>query len=500
MRLLVLVAFLYSIQSVTGQELLNQPISISFNALTVEKCLTKIQQVSGVSFSYNSKQIAAVETRITASFKEEPLKNVLDRIFQNTAFAYKEIGNQVTIYEIKASGETVVLTGYVRNASSREEIAGAKIYFPQLAIGCLSNSYGYYAIELPKGKTVVRISSLGMKPLKDTLDIQENMVFNILLEENSIELNTVSIISRDSTYAKTEGVDLSNVDKTTITREAVLRLPASAGEVDLLKYIQQFPGVHAANDGGANFQVRGSASGNYLILLDEIPIYHPTHMLGVYSVINMDAIKSAELYKDYIPARYGSRNASVLSFQTKEGDLQKYHLTGGVSFISAHMNLEGPIIRNKASFYISGRKSLFPGVGSRLLNSTTFSYPRYYDLHAKVNYHINSNNRIYLTGYLGQDRLTDTLTQYKWGNIAGAFRWNHIFNSKTFSNLSITHSEFNYAHGSSYDNDKNDIYGQKVVTDKINYHFTNFFSSDLPLITALNWPGSEHAKETGQRR
>src|SRR5688572_8945964 len=198
MRLLFLVAFQFFFQLVAGQELLNQPISVSFNDQGVEKCLHKIEQVSGIGFSYNSKQISSVETTITANFKEEPLKNVLDRVLLNTQFAYKEIGSQVTIYQIQVSGETNLLTGYVRQANSREEIAGAKIYFPDLKIGCVSNSYGYYAIELPKGKHPFAVSSLGMKTVFDTLDLNENIVLNFLLEENSIQLNTVAVTSSDS--------------------------------------------------------------------------------------------------------------------------------------------------------------------------------------------------------------------------------------------------------------------------------------------------------------
>lgn len=478
MRIALLVAFQLICQITVGQALLNQPITISFKNQDLQKCLQKIEQQADISFSYNSKQISVFRKPVTEDFAEIPLSRVLDVLLKDTRLAYKEIGGQITIYEVKSAEGTVLLTGYVRNAKSKEELVGARIYFPELQIGCISNSYGYYAIELPKGSHRFVVSSLGMTSLRDSLFFQEDMVLHLLMEESTLELVTVPVVSMDSIRVKTETTDLSNADRTTITRNAILRLPAAGGEVDVLKYVQQFPGVQASNDGGANFQVRGSGTGNNLILLDEIPIYHPTHMLGVYSIVNIDAVKSAELYKDYIPTRYGARNASVLQIQTKEGDLQKYHLTGGLSFISGRMNIEGPLVRNKASFYLSGRKSFFPGVGSQLLNSAKFTYPSYYDLNAKVNVHLNSNNRIYLTGYFGQDQLEDTTLEYKWGNIAGAFRWNHIFSSKTFSNLNVTHSEFNYSYASSF-SFKDEVYGQKVVTDKINYNFTNFYRPDL---------------------
>src|SRR5690606_4233625 len=156
-------------------------------------------------------------------------------------------------------------------------------------------------------------------------------------------------------------------------------IPSVAGEPDLIKYLQQLPGVQPTEDGGANFQIRGSGPGNNLILIDEIPVYHPTHMLGVFSIVNVEAIKSATLYKDYIPLKFGGKSSSVRQIHTNEGNLEKTHFSGGLSAGGGRLNLEGPIVRHKASYYFSVRKSFFPRIAFNLFNNSNFTLPNYHD-------------------------------------------------------------------------------------------------------------------------
>lgn len=483
MRQLFLLLFLSS-SLVFGQSLLDQKISVKFSNFSVERALRLIEKKTSNSFSYNSKQLKQLDKRVDGDYKDTDLSRILDDIFQSTPFKFKEIGQQITIYELSASEGNVVISGYIRDKDSKEELAGSRIYFPEHKIGCLANSYGYYSLEIPKGKTSFIVSSVGMLKIKDTLDAQENRVMNFSLDEDTLLLNVVEVHADSLQVEKLES-DLPYLEKTMISKREMTKVPAVNGELDLMKYLMQFPGVAPSTEGGATYQIRGSGTGNNLILLDEIPIYHPTHLLGLYSIVNVDALKSATLYKDYIPARFGTRNSSVLQIHTKEGNLNKHHLSGSLGLISARVNWEGPIVKNKASFYLSGRRSTFPAIAGRFLTDQNLTLPSFYDLNAKVNYHVNSNNRIYLTGYYGKDHLSDTVSTYDWGNAAAAFRWNHIFNSKTFSNLSLTHSEFQYGFvvnsGLFFDNFK-----QKVVTDKLNYDVTNFFSSSLKIKYGLS--------------
>lgn len=487
MRLCLLIFFQLSLNWSIGQSLLDQKISVSFTNSNLSKAITQVESVSGQRFSFNSKQLQLVDNSYTKKFENASLGQVLDYLFANTSLQYKEIGGQISIYPVVASTGTVVLSGFVRDNASKEELIGARLYFPSLGIGCISNTYGYYAIEIPKGKTNVIVASIGMEKYIDTIDFQNDLVMNFNLKQNNMLLSTVEV-RRDTLKLNDTPINLSNLDKTTITKKAILDIPSVAGEHDLIKFIQLLPGVQPTEDGGANFSVRGSPTGGNLILIDEIPVYHPTHMLGVYSIINVEAVKSASLYKDYIPLRFGGRSSSVLQIHTNEGNLEKTHLSGGINISSLRLNLEGPIVKNRASYYISGRKSLLPRLSYNLLNQSNFILPNFHDLNGKVNVHLNSNNRIYFTGYYGRDRLRDSSYLYKWGNSAGSFRWNHIINSKTFSNLTFTHSQFDYGFATSnllkttkVENEDKESFSQSVVQDKLSYDITNFYSNSLKI-------------------
>ncbi|MCG8576941.1 MAG: TonB-dependent receptor [Flavobacteriales bacterium] len=478
MRAVLLTVFFIGYFSLFAQSLLEQRISVSFKKASVEKCLRLIEKETKKPFSYNSRQIHHISKKLTKSYENVALSEILDDIFHETAIQYKEIGKQITIYEVQSSSGTAVLSGYIRDSESGEELIGAKMAFPEHGVGCITNSYGYYSIELPKGPTSFYISSVGMLRISNELQLEDDMVMNFKMDEDTVLLRAVEVLA-DSVNKEIEmETDLPYLDKIEISAKELKKVPAANGELDVFKYLQQFPGVQPASGGGARYQVRGSGTGNNLILLDEIPIYHPTHLLGLYSIINSDALKSATLYKDHIPVRFGTRNSSVLQVHTKEGNLKRHHLSGSLGFISARVNWEGPIVKNRASFYISARRSTFPAIAGRFLQKRQLTLPTFFDINAKVNVKLNSNNRIYLTLYTGQDNLRDSVAFYSWGNDAVGLRWNNIINNKTFSNLSITHSEFHYGYSFvspiTYEN-----FSQSVASDRLNYDITNFYSNSL---------------------
>lgn len=483
-QLLFALCFLIS-PIVISQELLDKEVTVKFKKANLEKCLNLLEKASGISFSYNSRQIHAINKKINIAFDKKPLAQILDNLLAETQLKYKEIGNQITIYALNTTNQVVVISGHIQDNNSGEELIGARVYFPEHGIGCISNSYGYYALEVPKSNTNMKVSSVGMIPFIAEIEVENEMVLNIGLAVDTLLLNVVEVVSDSKANGSEEIVDLPNLLQTVITPLAISRVPAASGERDLLRHLQQLPGVQPANDGGANYIVRGSGTGGNLILMDEIPIYHPTHLLGIYSIVNTDALKSATLYKDYIPLQYGDRSASVLQIRTKEGDLNKHHFSGGFSGFMARLNIEGPIVKKKASFYTAGRVSTFPGALLSILGNRSLGNPTFYDLNGKVNVKLNSNNRIYLTGYFGRDGLSDTNSFYQWGNLAGGFRWNHVINTKTFSNLSLTHSEFSYGF-SRFDQLESLSFGQKVITDKVNYDFTYYFNNTTKINYGLS--------------
>ncbi|MBN4072420.1 TonB-dependent receptor [Crocinitomix catalasitica] len=478
MRSILLTIFFVGLSSIFAQTLLERKISISFKNQSVDKCLRGIEKKTKNAFSYNSRQIHHADKKVSGDFNQQPISVILDEILKGTSITYKEIGRQITIYEISSDEESAVLSGYIRDNESGEELIGAKIFFPEHKVGVISNSYGYYSIELPKGPTTFFISSVGMLKIRDELNIENDMVLNFNLTEDTVLLRAVEVHADSINGNRLLESDLQYLEKITLSRSEMMKVPAANGEIDLFKYLQQFPGIQPTAGGSAGYQVRGSGTGNNLILLDEIPIYHPTHLLGLYSIVNVDALRSATLYKDYIPCQFGSRNSSILQVHTKEGNLNRHHLSGSVGFVSTRVNWEGPLVKQKVSFYLSARRSLLPALAGSFLFDYQFSLPTFFDLNGKINWKINSNNRIYYTTYYGRDNLSDTTSRFSWGNVAGALRWNHIFNTKTFSNLSITHSEFNYGYNL-INSLTYEAFGQIVVSDKINYDVTNFYSRSL---------------------
>jgi len=232
----------------------------------------------------------------------------------------------------------------------------------------------------------------------------------------------------------------------------IKKLPAIFGEVDLLKTIQLLPGVLSSGEGNAGFYVRGGGPDQNLVLLDEAVVYNSGHLLGFFSVFNADAIKNTSLIKGNMPAKYGGRLSSVLDIQMKDGNDQEYKAQGGIGLVSSRLTLEGPIVRNKSSFIISGRRTYIGDLAQPFLNDTDFKGSNYYfyDLNAKVNYRLSDKDRLYFSTYFGRDvfRFSQVQRDFRfnlpYGNATATARWNHLFSDKLFFNLSAIYNDYNF--------------------------------------------------------
>src|SRR5690554_4683690 len=218
--------------------------------------------------------------------------------------------------------------------------------------------------------------------------------------------------------------------------------PLVFGEADVIKAITLLPGVTSAGEGSSGFNVRGGASDQNLILLDEATIYNSSHLFGLFSVFNPDAIKDLKLYKGGIPAKYGGRVSSVLDIYQKEGNSNQFQMNGGIGIVSSRLLAEGPIVKEKGSFLLGGRSSyahlFFP-----LFDLDSKAY--FYDLNTKISLKINDNNNIYLSGYFGRDvfQISDSFDN-SYGNTVLNFRWNHLYSDRLFSNMSLIYSDYYY--------------------------------------------------------
>ncbi|WP_455169178.1 TonB-dependent receptor [Aegicerativicinus sediminis] len=332
----------------------------------------------------------------------------------------------------------VTLSGRVNDTDTNELLIGVNIIINDGETGTTTNEYGFYSISLKKDTYKVEISYLGYNTIIKEVDLNSNTVLNFQLTESTEELEEILITSKsDKLDIKSAQMSVNNLSVKTIKQ-----IPVVLGESDVVRSVLLLPGVTNAGDASSGFNVRGGAVDQNLILLDEATIYNSSHLFGLFSVFNPDAIKDIKLFKGGIPARYGGRVSSVLEIFQKEGNNKELKANGGIGFVASRLLLEGPISKERSSFLVGARSS-YAHLFLPLLdidNSASF-----YDLNAKLNYRINENNNFYISGYFGRDFFTiNDAFQNIYGNALLNLRWNHIYGSKLFSNLSLIYSDFYY--------------------------------------------------------
>ncbi len=360
------------------------------------------------------------------------------------------------------------IDGQIRDKTSGELLAGATLFVAELSTGTVSNAYGFYSLSLPANHYLLRFSYVGYQNKLISINLKSDTTINVRMDGLQNQLNEVEI----KATGKRENIinPLMSVHK--MEMSTIRKIPSFLGEVDLIKALQLLPGVKFVAEGSSGFSVRGGGSDQNLMLLDEATVYNAGHLMGFFSVFNSDAVKSVKLFKGDLPPAYGGRLSSLVEVRMKEGNTQSFHGSGGVGLISTRLMLEGPIQKYKSSFMVSGRRTyadLFLKLSSdeKLRNNRLY----FYDLNTKLNFFINNNNHIYLSGYLGKDVFKNDFFQMNWGNTTGTLRWNHLFNKKLFANTSFVVNRFNYNLGLAENNPRSFVW-QSALTD-LNLH-SNF--------------------------
>ena len=370
--------------------------------------------------------------------------------------------------------EKYTLNGYVRAASSGEELIGVTVYVKEKSNGVISNPYGFYSITLPKGEYTITYSYIGFTTKERVITLDKNIELNVELEDEFTDLEEVVVTS------EREDVNVSSIQmsKNELNVEQVKKLPALFGEPDIIKSIQMMPGVISAGEGTSAFFVRGGSADQNLILIDEAPVYDPSHLFGLFSVFNADVIKDSELYKGGIPARFGGRLSSILEVRTKDGNNKEFGGEAGIGTLASSIMVEGPIKKDVSSYIISARRS-YVDLFMKAANQDNMVY--FYDVNAKMNWRANNNNRFFLSLYAGRDDVSigDDFG-FDWGNKTATFRWNHLFNDKLFANTSLVASTFDYGLGSS-DQAAAFDWDSKLVEYSFKEDLNYFFNPNLSL-------------------
>ncbi len=368
--------------------------------------------------------------------------------------------------------QRVIVNGTITDSKSGETLLSANVYDGVTFVGAVTNNYGFYALNLERGKVLLTCSYIGYNDYQVELFISKDTTINIALEQ---DFQIQEVIVRSNSPQKT--VESPQMSRIELKMPDLKTAPALLGEVDIIKTLQTLPGVQGGTEGAAGFFVRGGAPDQNLILLDGVPVYNVNHLFGFFSVFNADAIKNVTLIKGGFPARYGGRLSSVVDIRMKEGDMKEFHAEGSVGLLSSKLTIEGPIVKDKTSFLISGRRTYYDLLTYPFQAAFNKKYPEYntwvtaffYDLNAKINHKFSDKDRLFLSAYMGQDKFNikdeysysgaDYQSEYKdnsglkWGNVTSSLRWNHQFSNRIFSNLTAIFSDYTfktYMKGESY--------------------------------------------------
>ncbi len=295
------------------------------------------------------------------------------------------------------------VSGFASEQTSKETLLGVTIYLPEHDLYAHTNSYGFYSLTYPASDSLTVIYFC-MGYNTDTLHLasKEDLKLNIELKRG-YQLEQVVVTS------KRKSVETAQMSSITLSAKEIKNVPALFGEQDLFKTLTLLPGVMASTEGTSGIHVRGGSPDQNLIILDEATIYNASHLLGFFSIFNGNAIKSADIIKGGFPARYGGRLSSIIDIKMKEGHKTEYHGEGGLGILSGNFAVEGPIVKNKSSFMISGRRTWFDIVSRpimKLINDGFTGGYYFYDLNAKLNYDFGDKDKLFISGYFGRDRLT----------------------------------------------------------------------------------------------
>ena len=347
--------------------------------------------------------------------------------------------------------QNITVSGHLYERGSLESLPGGLIYEPVSQTATTTNTYGFYTLTLPYREGMYLVfNAFGF--INDTLWIRsaENLEYDARLSK----ITTLETVTINAEKTNTEQVQMSSIKLST---KEIQQIPMLLGEKDVFKTLLLLPGVQSASEGTSGIYVRGGGPDQNLVILDEATIYNASHLLGFFSIFNGDAIKSVELIKGGFPARYGGRLSSVIDINMKDGNKEGYHVEGGIGVISSNVVVEGPIIKNKASFMLSGRTTymdLFMAPLMKLVTDGTSAGYYFFDLNGKFNFELGKKDKLYLSAYFGRDKfhvaqsdndmgITDKLKMgLFWQNATATARWNHLFTNKIFSNMSFVFSDY----------------------------------------------------------
>ena len=349
------------------------------------------------------------------------------------------------------------ISGYVKDSTSNESITGASVTVKGRTQSVSSNQYGFYSVTLPEGEYVLTVSHVAYETSEIKIRLSKDERLNFDLAPRIVSSSEVVVYSKK----REANIRSAQMGKVELSINQIKSIPAFAGEVDPMKVLQLLPGVRNAGEGNSGLYVRGGGPDQNLVLLDDAVVYNPGHLFGFFSVFNSDALKNVSLTKGGMTANYGGRISSVVDVTMKEGNSKKYQVEGGIGTISSRVSIQGPVVKEKSSFVLSARRTYIDVLAKPFIKPSSAFYGSgyyFYDLNAKFNYKLSEKDRLYASGYFGRDVFTfknkerSFNARIPWGNSTGTIRWNHVYNSKLFSNTSVVYNDYRFEFGGGQNN------------------------------------------------
>ena len=446
---------------------LNQLVTLKCKDKPLGAVLESLEKDYKLDFAYSS-ELIPVDKSITLLHRKQPLRKILDELTLLADLKYQVIGTKIVLSpnQAQANGTkgSYTISGFVTDASSGEKLLGANIVNLGTYTGRTTNVYGFYSLTVKQSDVVIAWSYTGYTRKVEHLRLTSDTVINLSLEP-SLSLPTVTI-EGNSDDMRMESSQMSQAE---VQVRDLDKLPALTGEVDVMRAMQQFPGVHFGDEGTVTLYVRGGGPDQNLILLDGVPLYNTYHLFGLVSIFNSSAINSIKLVKAGYPARYGGRLSSVLDVRMKEGNLKEFGGEASVGLLTSQVTLEGPIKKDTTSFLVSFRRTYADLIATPIIREVNkrngvdgvWSF-NFLDGNVKLNHKFSNKDRIYASAYSSSDNGIDTRIEssqdtvrgvryatsdeyrIKWTNFTSALRWNHLFNNKLFSNTTILYSDYKF--------------------------------------------------------
>lgn len=469
----------WNITPAFGQSLLEKQVVLENTTGTIAQFLDEIAEQGRFEFSYNSNHIPLSDS-VSFPNNRHTVDRLLEIMFRGKNIEFVEQTYHV-ILRRKREIAPVHLRGYVLTKDTGEPVPGATVVIPSISKGTISDVKGQFSLSFVPGDYRFQISHVSYQTKRENHIILKDSTLIFYVSERSFDLPGLTI--RDRRLG--ENIDNVEISKHELTIQEVKAMPAMFGEVDILRSLQFLPGIHTGGDINAGVFVRGGSSDQSLIQLNGVTLYNPMHFGGLFSVFNPEIIKEVEIHKGNIPVRLGGRLSSVFNNHLRTGSKQAFKGTGGIGLISSRLTVEGPVVKDKASFILSGRRTYFD-LFTMLSSDDEFSNTNFffYDLNGSFDVNINNSNRLVLSLYKGSDVFkVQNIIGMDWGNFVGSLNWDRIVSDKVFINTNLGYTDYGYSFLADVENEMEMVWTSNIRelnlkthidyahSDKANFNF-----------------------------